>query len=229
MMKVGSKLNGPSLRSMAAHRDTSIGSRQWACGKHAGLLRSPPRERGLSARQLRSEMQGFFHLQLVRVLNRCMLILLPKNRGEWGQALIAEQEEINDRHEILRWAAGGIAMSIHEFFTDVFDKPYIWALGSVLALAAALLDLHSSSRWPYVSALFCVALLLTLLQPKRAWRWTLLAAFILPAFVLISGHWGPYAVDRFDVFYGLVPAAIGTLIGVGLRSGLSQLRVGTIK
>lgn len=174
-------------------------------------------------------MQGFFHLQLVRVLNRCMLILLPKNRGEWGQALIAEQEEINDRHEILRWAAGGIAMSIHEFFTDVFDKPYIWALGSVLALAAALLDLHSSSRWPYVSALFCVALLLTLLQPKRAWRWTLLAAFILPAFVLISGHWGPYAVDRFDVFYGLVPAAIGTLIGVGLRSGLSRLRVGTIK
>ena len=115
-------------------------------------------------------------------------------------------------------------MSASEFLANVFGNKLAWALGSVLTLGAALLDLRSATRWPYVIAVCGIALLLTLLQPRWAWRWTLLAALVLPAFVLLSGDWGPYRNDQFDVFYGVMPAGLGTLLGLGLRKAASVVR-----
>lgn len=153
-----------------------------------------------------------------------MLALLPNERQAFGQALIAEQNEIVDIRERLSWAAGGMVMSIREFLADVFENPLVWALGSVLGVGAALLDLHSITRWPYVISVFGIALLLTFFRPRRAWRWTLLAALVLPAFVLLSGDWGPYRVDRFDVFYGVLPAGLGTLAALGFRKAAKYRR-----
>lgn len=146
-----------------------------------------------------------------------MSALLPKERQAFGQALIAEQDEIINSRERVSWAAGGMVMSVREFLANVFDNPLTWAVGSVLAVGAALLDLHSTTRWPYLISVFGIALLLTLFRPRRAWRWTLLAALVLPGFVLLSGDWGPYRADQFDVFYGVLPAGLGTLAAVGLR------------
>jgi hypothetical protein len=146
-----------------------------------------------------------------------MFVLLPEDKRHWGQALTAEQDEIDDGTELLGWAAGGVAMSVREFLASVFDNQLGWVLGSMLGLGAALLDLRSVTRWPYVIAECGIALLLTLFWPRWAWRWPLLIALILPTFILLSGNWGPYRTDQFDVFYGVLPAALGTLVGFGLR------------
>ena len=114
-------------------------------------------------------------------------------------------------------------MSIREFLANVFDNPLAWALGSVFGVGAALLDLHSTTRWPYLIAVFGIALLLTVFRPRWAWRWTSLASLVLPAFVLLSGDWGPYRIDQFDVFYGALPAGLGTLAGLGLRKAAKYL------
>jgi len=161
---------------------------------------------------------------VVSFLNLCMLALLPKEREAFGRALIAEQSEIVNRRERLSWAAGGMVMSIREFLASAFDNPLAWALGSVFGLGAALLDLHSATRWPYIIAVCAIALSLTLFRPRWAWRWTLLAALVLPVFVLLSGEWGPYRLDQFDVFYGVLPAGLGTLLGLGLRKAASSVR-----
>jgi len=108
-------------------------------------------------------------------------------------------------------------MGVREFLAGVFDNPFVWVLGSVLGVGASVLDLRSSTRWPYLIAVSGIALLLTLLQPRRAWRWALLSAMVLPTFVLLSDDWGPYRLDQFDVFYGLIPAGLSTLAGLGLR------------
>lgn len=109
-------------------------------------------------------------------------------------------------------------MSASEFMTNLFDSWPAWVVGGALSLGAALVDLQSATRWPYLIAAFGIALFLSLWRPNWVWRWTLLVTFVLPTFVLLSNIWGPYAVDRFDVFYGILPAALGTLASTPLRS-----------
>lgn len=168
-------------------------------------------------------MQNFCS-KLVGFLNACMLALLPHERRPFGHALIAEENEITDPSERLRWAAGGMFMSMREFLAKVFADPLAWALGGVFGVGCALLDLHNETRWPHVIAVFGITFLLTLLRPRWAWRWIFLAAVALPVFVLLSGDWGPYNVDRFDVFYGVLPAGLGTLIALGLRKAIHYHR-----
>lgn len=172
---------------------------------------------------MKFEMKNSF-LIIVRCMNACMLALLPKDKQPWGQALIAEQDEIETRPELIGWAAGGVTMSIREFLARAFDNQLGWVFGGVLGLGAALLDLRSAKRWPYVIAVCGIALFLSFFWPKWAWRWTFLAALVLPTFVLLSGEWGPYRADQFDVFYGLLPAVLGTLLGLGVRKAVSLRR-----
>ena len=105
-------------------------------------------------------------------------------------------------------------MSAREFGRTLFDDGPAWATGAALGLTAALIDVHSATRWPYAISMFTIALALSRWRPKWVWRWTLLAALVLPAYVWASNQWGPYSVDRLDVFYGLVPAALGTLTAI---------------
>jgi hypothetical protein len=154
---------------------------------------------------------------IIRSLNWCMRVSLPTSRRAWGQALIAEQRHISNDRERLAWSIGGVLMSAREFFRNLFDDGPTWAAGAALSLAAALIDLGSATRWPYAFSMGLIAFVLTSWRPKWVWRWTLLVAFVLPTFVLLSNRWGPYSVDRFDVFYGLVPATLGTLMALAWR------------
>ncbi len=115
-------------------------------------------------------------------------------------------------------------MSARTFFGRLFDARAAWVTGGLLSLTAALIDLRAGSRLPYLVATCLIAFGLAYTQPKWAWRWTLLVALMLPAVVLVSNRWGPYAIDRFDVFYGLAPAALGTLVAVTWR----KLRGGSV-
>jgi hypothetical protein len=151
---------------------------------------------------------------LTRALNRCSLALLPANKRSWGEALIGEQQEIESPRERLIWAAGGAYMTAIEVFQKTFADRWAWFVAFLLGIISAAIDLHSANRWPYVILLFCSAFLLTLWQPKWPWRWAAIVALCLPIAVLALRDWGPYAVDQFDVFYGIVPAAAGTICGL---------------
>jgi hypothetical protein len=151
---------------------------------------------------------------VLRIVNWCMRTSLPASRRAWGEALIAEQQYINNDRERLMWSIGGISMSAREFAGTLFDGGPAWAAGGALSLTAALIDLHSATRWPYCMSMFMIAFILSCLQPKWVWRWAFLAALVLPAYVVASNHWGPYAVDRLDVLYGFLPAAAGTLTAI---------------
>ena len=161
---------------------------------------------------------------LVRCLNWCMRISLPASRRVWGQALLSEQQHITDERERLAWSLGGVVMSSREMARNLFEGGPAWAVGAGLGLAAALMDLRSGTRWPYVISVGLIAFVLTGWRPKWPWRWALLVAFMLPLLVLVSDRWGPYSADRLDVFYGLVPAALGTLAALSWRRVRSRLR-----
>ena len=108
-------------------------------------------------------------------------------------------------------------MSIDEFVLTLLSDRPTWVAGLAFGMASALIDLQSSTRWPYIVLLFTFGVIFASWRPKWAWRWTGLLGLCLPAVVLITNHWGPYSVDRFDVFYGLVPSGLGTLVGLALR------------
>ncbi len=166
---------------------------------------------------MRLDVQEFLANAVARCLNRFMLALLPADRRAWGHALVAEQHEITNRRERLNWAAGGILMSVNELMRTLFSDRPTWVTGLAFGIASALVDLHSSTRWPYIVLLCAFGLTLASWRPKWAWRWTFLLGLSLPAVVLVTNNWGPYFVDRFDVFYGLVPSTVGTLAGLALR------------
>ncbi len=151
---------------------------------------------------------------LTRALNRYTLSLLPQDKLYWGEALIIEQQEIESPRERLIWAAGGAYMTTIEVLKRMFADRWTWFAAFLLGIISAAIDLHSGNRWPYIILLFCSALILTLWQPKWPWRWTATVTLCLPIAVLVVRDWGPYAVDQFDVFYGIVPAAVGTFAGL---------------
>lgn len=164
------------------------------------------------------DLQEFLADTMARCLNRLMLVLLPADRRAWGRAIVAEQHEITNGRERLTWAAGGILMSVNELMRSLFSDRPTWVAGLAFGIASALVDLHSSTRWPSILLLCAFGLSLASWRPKWAWRWTFLLGLSLPAVVLVTNNWGPYSVDRFDVFYGLVPSTLGTLAGLALRS-----------
>jgi hypothetical protein len=156
-------------------------------------------------------------------LNRCILALLPAHRRAWGRALIAEQCEIRSRRERLIWAAGGMLMTFNELMHSLFSDRRTWVAGLAFGIVSALVDLHSATRWPYILLLCGFALTLAFWKPRWAWRWIFLLGLTLPIVVVVTHNWGPYSIDRFDVFYGLVPSTLGTLSGLALRSLSSWL------
>jgi len=166
---------------------------------------------------MRLEVQEFLDHALVRFLNWLMLTLLPSDRCDWGIALVAEQQQITDAHKRLTWAVGGMCMSIHEWMHTLFSDRPTWIAALAFGMASAFVDLSRSTRWPYIGLLFVFGMILTFWQPKWAWRWIALLGLSLPVIVLITNNWVPYSVDRFDVFYGLVPCTVGALSGLAFR------------
>jgi hypothetical protein len=156
-------------------------------------------------------------------LNRCTRRLLPPEKRCWGEALIAEQHYIEPGKERLVWAAGGVFMTAKELLKKAVEDRWTWLTGFVLGTVSALIDLHSATRWPHIFLLFGSALLLAHWRPEWAWRWALVVGLCLPAVVLLTHYWGPYAADQFDVFYGMVPATAGVICDVCLRRIIGRM------
>jgi hypothetical protein len=161
---------------------------------------------------------------LIGTLNRCTRRLLPSEKRCWGEALIAEQEHIETGKQRLLWAAGGVFMTAKEFLKKAADDRWTWLTAFMLGTVSALIDLHSATRWPHIFLLFSSALILACWRPEWAWRWALAVGLCLPALVLLTRYWGPYAVDQFDVFYGIVPATAGVICGVCLRRIIDRMQ-----
>ena len=176
---------------------------------------------------MRHDPQESFADAAAKCLNCLMLALLPDSRKAWGHALIAEQDAIAKGRERLKWAAGGILMTVNEFVRTLFSDRPTWAVGLTLGITSALIDLRSSTRWPYVVLLCTSGVVLAFWRPKWAWRWPLLLGLSLPSVVLVTNNWGAYVVDRFDVFYGLVPSALGAISGLLLRKLPAWFQHGT--
>jgi hypothetical protein len=160
---------------------------------------------------------------LIRALNRCTRRLLPPEKRFWGEALIAEEPHIETGKERLIWAAGGVFMTAKEVLKKAAQDRWTWLTAFVLGTASALIDLHSATRWPHIFLLFASGLALACWRPEWAWRWAIAVALCLPAWVLLTRYWGPYAVDQFDVFYGTVPATAGVICGVCSRRIMDRM------
>jgi hypothetical protein len=158
------------------------------------------------------------------LLNRFTLSCLPEHRRVWGQALIAECGQIRNAYGRLAWAVGGVFMTANELLKKMFGDRWIWTVGLALGMLSAAVDLGSATRRPYSVLMVSFSFALACWQPNWAWRWPFLVGCCLPVVVLLTRNWGPYQVDQFDVFYGLVPAAIGAMMGVFARRGTDRLR-----
>jgi hypothetical protein len=112
-------------------------------------------------------------------------------------------------------------MNTKQLAKQLFDSTAAWGAALLLGVVAATIDLRADSRVPYIALLVSSTLILTLCQPRWAWRW-LVVALCEPVLVLLTGHWGPYRFDRFDVFYGVVPAAVGILMGLIIRRSVTH-------
>jgi hypothetical protein len=167
---------------------------------------------------MRPNVREFLANGVANFLNRLALSLVLPHRRDWGRALIAEQQEIKSSWERLRWATGGIVMSVKELLRAMFNDWQAGLASAVFGMASALVDLHSSTRWPHIVLLCAFGFALASWRPKWAWRWVVILGLSLPLVVLITNDWGPYSVDRFDVFYGLVPCTVGAFLGLILRS-----------
>lgn len=115
-------------------------------------------------------------------------------------------------------------MSFNELIRRIFNDRPTWVAGLAFGIVSAFVDLNSSTRWPYILLLGAFALILASWQPRWAWRWIFLLGLCLPIVIVVTHNWGPYSIDRFDAFYGLVPSTLGALAGLALRSFSSWLR-----
>src|SRR5258706_2227155 len=200
MMRVGSKPGGKRAPIPGARRGIYIvcqvqGPRprtKYSRGRQPGVFRF--------VLCVRAEMNRRNLNLVLRILNWCIRTSLPASRRAWGEALIAEQQYINNGRERLMWSIGGLSMGAREFARTLFGGGSAWAAGGALSLTAALIDLHSATRWPYGISMFMIAFILSCLQPKWVWRWVFFSVRGLPGFVLGSFDLGPLRVKRLGGF-----------------------------
>lgn len=93
------------------------------------------------------------------------------------------------------------------------------------ALAIGWLDLQTTEVTSTVVALLLGALLLSLVQPRAAWRWAVMLALGLPLVAEAGLLLGlpsaePIRVDPLVALVGLAFASVGCLVGVLIRAAL---------
>ena len=94
-------------------------------------------------------------------------------------------------------------------------------LAIVLGALSGVADLHSREVQGPVLLLLTTAALLGALFPEGAWRRALMLGLSIPlahAIARLTGAVLPYQVNAFGgTFLALVPAFVGSYVGVGLR------------
>lgn len=76
--------------------------------------------------------------RVARIALRCALVVLPRDRREWGDALLAELDETRGGRESLRWALGGIRVML----LSPHGLARLAALGVVVGVAGGTFGNH---------------------------------------------------------------------------------------
>lgn len=144
--------------------------------------------------------------------HQVLLFLTPAPARHQMRALLNETP-FASAEDAPAWQRGAYAFLLHALADEFLSAPQAWLLAIVAGAISASVDLHASTRLPYALAMFVFAGALGIFYPRWSWRWAFAIAAVLPLYVLITSEWGPYAQDKFDALYGVVPAALASIIG----------------
>jgi CubicO group peptidase (beta-lactamase class C family) len=151
-----------------------------------------------------------------RLLIAVLRPLLPATRRAWADAMLAELEAVPEGVRRRRFAAGCVRVLAAGVITmrlrDWAAHPRTLAMALAGGFAIAALDQASETRRPMWIALAATSALLAWFRPAGAWRWGLLLATGIPILAAVNQAGGPYAFDRADAAYGIVPAVLVAML-----------------
>lgn len=152
--------------------------------------------------------------------------LLPANRGEWADALRAEIASVDSDGARARLGFGGAValarIAAREGFAGNLADGRVVGVAVLLGLLATSIDLAAPSRTPALVLVLGASLVLGVARPAAAWRWGILLAGILPLVCVVGGFPAPYAHDRGDIWFLLVPSVVLGTAGSQLRRRLTR-------
>ena len=105
----------------------------------------------------------------------------------------------------------------------LYKWPQTWQylLAVFLGLLIAFLDHQSDDPQLAVLLLLVFGVFLGFAQPEGSWRWAMLLGAWLPLLqfltILVEGKYNAIVNEGLYSFFALLPAFLGTYIGVGLR------------
>lgn len=131
---------------------------------------------------------------LSRILLRCGLVLLPRDRREWGDAILAELDETRGGLESLRWAIGGIKvilLSPHGLARLAAFGVFVGVVGGTVPNSEVFMQVRNAgfdSWWPAAAFALPSALagLLAAFLVLRRHRFAVHAALAFLAVVCVS-------------------------------------------
>jgi hypothetical protein len=105
------------------------------------------------------------------------------------------------------------------------DAP-IFLIGAILGICAGILDVKLGDL--LLTALFVLAsaMLLGVLRPQKAWRWTITIALFVPVVQLLAYFFlteKPYAAQIYESFLGFLTGIAGAYGGSFFRRGLNEI------
>jgi hypothetical protein len=156
------------------------------------------------------------------LLFRMAEVFAPTKTRGWIAAIRAESRAIPDPLAQLHWAAGALFTALRANVIDDHGRSILLAV--IFGISAAYIDLHTATRIPLQIILIACGLLIALFGASRAMLAlpALLASRAL--LVVCLGFPPPYSIDRMDVFYSVVPIAIGACAGLAGRAAFLRLR-----
>jgi CubicO group peptidase (beta-lactamase class C family) len=126
--------------------------------------------------------------------------------------MLAELESIPEGGRRNRFVAGCVRALAVDLVTvrlrSWSEDHRTLAMAFAAGLVIATLDQASDTRRPMWIALGATSALFAWRRPTAAWRWGLLLAIGIPLLAAVHGARGPYAFDRVDATYGIVPAIL---------------------
>ena len=166
-------------------------------------------------------------------MNQALLRLIRLTRAlareedrRWLDGMAAELPHAVSARERIAWASGAAGILAVSLARRLLPHFSIILLTLAACTAMAYADLQSGSRSPYFALLIGIVAVASFLRP--AWPWplvfALLAAFILPAFLMFSFE-GPYAHDSGNTTFPLVPGVAVALATGWLRRKIRSARL----
>ena len=152
--------------------------------------------------------------------------LLPAEWRDWARAMKAEANEVppGSRGRFIWGCVSAILRkAVERQICDWLAQPAMLLAVFVSGLVIALHDRASDSRTLMWLSLLSGSALGGWLRPVAAWRWGILLALGIPLLSLLDPGGGPYAIDRADAQYGILPAIAAACLAAFIRRRISAV------